>query len=75
ETVVPGVTGWLVTPREPGAWAAALAEALDAGPARRAEMGEQGRARARALYSVDAMCDATLAVYRRLVAGRARAVA
>ncbi|NEX94575.1 glycosyltransferase family 4 protein, partial [Caulobacter sp. 17J65-9] len=31
ETVVPGVTGWLVTPREPGAWAAALAEALDAG--------------------------------------------
>lgn len=65
ETVVDGQTGWLVAPGDAEAWAAAMVTAIDAGPARRAAMGAAAAARARALYSVDAMVEATFAVYRR----------
>lgn len=65
ETVVDGETGWLVPPGDAEAWARAMATALDAGPDRRERMGAAGRARARALYSVEAMVEATFAVYRR----------
>jgi len=71
ETVVDGITGWLVPPGEANAWADALARAIDAGPSRRAEMGETGCKRARQLYSVDAMCAATLAAYERVLEARA----
>ncbi|MFN3583801.1 glycosyltransferase family 4 protein [Phenylobacterium sp.] len=70
ETVLDGITGWLVPPGEAGAWAEALARAVDAGSARRAEMGEAGQRRARQLYSVDAMCAATLAAYERVLEAR-----
>ncbi|MFN4176046.1 glycosyltransferase family 4 protein [Phenylobacterium sp.] len=70
ETVLDGITGWLVPPGEAGAWAEALARAVDAGSARRAEMGEAGQRRARRLYSVDAMCAATLAAYERVLEAR-----
>ena len=65
-----GETGWLVTPGDAGAWATAMAMAPDAGPKRRETMGKAGMARARRLYSVQAMCEATLAVYARLVGRR-----
>ncbi|MEO6340253.1 MAG: glycosyltransferase family 4 protein [Caulobacteraceae bacterium] len=71
ETVVHGETGWLVEPRDDDAWAAALGKALAKAPEKRAAMGERGRARAVELYSVEVMAEATLAVYRRLLAGRA----
>jgi glycosyltransferase involved in cell wall biosynthesis len=71
ETVVEGSTGWLTTPGDPDAWAASLALAMDVGPKRRQEMGEAGRRRARQLYSVEAMCDATLAAYGRVLESRA----
>jgi glycosyltransferase involved in cell wall biosynthesis len=67
ETVVDGETGWLVPPGDVGAWSQALASMLDAGPERRAEMGRAGRARARMLFSVEAMTGATLDLYARLV--------
>ena len=70
ETVVHGQTGWLAAPGDAAAWAQALAAAIDAGPARRAAIGRAGAARARKLYSVEAMCAATLAVYTRLVGRR-----
>ena len=35
-----------------------------------AQMGEAARTRARRLYSVDAMCEATLAVYNRVLEAR-----
>jgi glycosyltransferase involved in cell wall biosynthesis len=70
ETVSHGQTGWLVAPGDAAAWAAALALAIDAGPERRAEMGKAGAARARRLYSAKAMCDATLALYARLIRRR-----
>ncbi len=71
ETVVPGETGWRARAGDAEAWARALAEALDAGPRRRAAMGKAGMARARALYSARAMTDATLAAYAQVIQGRA----
>jgi len=70
ETVVPGETGWRVAPGDAAAWAEALAAAIDVGPIRRATMGRAGAARVRKLYSAEAMCEATLAVYVQLVGRR-----
>ena len=72
ETVLEGQTGWLVEPGSADAWSRALVEAVTAAPALWAEMGQAGRIRASALYSLDAMCKATLAVYARLLQDRAR---
>lgn len=70
ETVVEGETGWKVPPGDANAWATAMAAAIDAGGVRRRAMGQFAAARARRLYSVDAMCDATLEVYARMLEGR-----
>jgi glycosyltransferase involved in cell wall biosynthesis len=67
ETVIPGETGWLVAPGDAEAWAAALLEAVEIGAAGRQSMGQAARLRARRLYSVDAMCEATLKVYSRVL--------
>ena len=72
ETVLDGETGWLLAPGSLQAWAAGLTAAALTSPARRAEMGAAGMARARRLYSLDAMCDATLAVYQQVLAEQAR---
>jgi len=73
ETVVDGETGWLVPPGDPEAWADALEDALAAGPHAWARMGQEGVVRVRSLYSVDAMAQATLAVYAEVLASRASA--
>ncbi len=70
ETVVEGETGWLVPPGEPDAWAGALRQAIDLGPEGRRAMGRRGAERARRLYSVSAMCAATLAAYERVLEAR-----
>jgi glycosyltransferase involved in cell wall biosynthesis len=67
ETVVDGVTGWLVPPDDAFAWAAAMTRAIETGSGRRTEMGHAGINRVRQLYRVDAMCDATLAAYERVL--------
>ncbi|HXQ12096.1 MAG TPA: glycosyltransferase family 4 protein [Caulobacteraceae bacterium] len=67
ETVLAGETGWLVRPGDPQSLADAMAQAIEAGPKRRAAMGRAGMARARRLYSVEAMCEATLQVYARVL--------
>jgi glycosyltransferase involved in cell wall biosynthesis len=71
ETVVDGETGWLAPPSDAPAWAAALAKAIDVGSEGRARMGETAMARARRLYRVEAMCEATLAAYERVLEARA----
>ena len=71
ETILDGVTGWLTEVEDAGAWADALARAIDLGPARRLEMGDIGRKRARQLYSAEAMCAATLAAYEKVLEARA----
>jgi glycosyltransferase involved in cell wall biosynthesis len=67
ETVAAGRTGWLAAPGDPAAWAEAIGHAIDIGPQARAEMGQNAMARARALYRTDAMCEATLAAYERVL--------
>jgi len=70
ETVVDGVTGWLAAAGDADAWAAAMARAIDLGPGKRAEMGQAGMNRARQLYRVEAMCQATLDAYERVLGAR-----
>lgn len=70
ETVVDGVTGWLVEPGDAAAWAGAMTKAIDLGPGKRADMGQTGMNRARQLYSNAGMCAATLAVYERVLEAR-----
>lgn len=71
ETVVDGVTGWLAPAGDAEAWADALERAIDAGAEGRARIGAAAMARARSLYRVDAMCEATLKAYERVLEGRA----
>ncbi len=71
ETVLSGETGWLVKVDDADAWATAMAKAVDLGPGRLASMGQAAANRARRLYSVDAMCQATLDAYGRVLEARA----
>ena len=67
ETVVPGETGWLVKPRDARAWADAMKAAIELPERKRFEMGRAGRRRVHELFSLQAMCAATLDVYRALL--------
>ena len=67
ETVIPGETGWLVAHGEPQAWADALQTAMAIPQTIRADMGQKGRARVKALFSLEVMCARTLDVYRTLL--------
>jgi glycosyltransferase involved in cell wall biosynthesis len=70
DTVVDGVTGVHVPPRDPGALSRVLGELL-ADPARRAELGRNGARRARRGYGWPRIARLTREVYVRLVAGAA----
>jgi glycosyltransferase involved in cell wall biosynthesis len=67
ETVVEGETGWRLAVGDAEAWARGLQTALETTPDRRLAMGQAGAARAKKLYSVEAMCAATMAVYARIL--------
>jgi glycosyltransferase involved in cell wall biosynthesis len=71
ETVADGETGWLLTPGSLVDWAAGLTAAAQSSAQTRAQMGLAGQARSRRLYGLDVMCEATLAVYARVLAERA----
>jgi len=67
ETVVEGETGWRLAVGDAEAWSRGLRAALETGAERRQAMGLAGAARAKKLYSVEAMCAATMAVYARIL--------
>jgi len=69
EIVADGETGWLVPPRDTDALAGALRAALT-DPAARQARGANGRARLEAEFTVEAMVERTLAVYRNVEARR-----
>jgi D-inositol-3-phosphate glycosyltransferase len=64
---VPGVTGWLVPPRDPAALAAAVGHLLDDPEARRT-FGRAGRQRVEREFSVAAMASRHQQVLEDLVA-------
>ncbi len=65
ETVVDAVTGFRLTPGDALSWSLGVRRLLELGPGGRAAMGAAAAARARRLYSVEAMCERTLEVYVR----------
>ena len=67
ETVVPGVTGWLVPPRDPAALAAAIGAALGLGADERRQLAERSLAHVAARYTSEAMCAGTIRVYEELL--------
>lgn len=69
EIVVPGETGTLVPAGDPAALARAVLE-LVSDPALAARLGAAARARVEARFSVPAMVEGNLAVYRRVLAER-----
>lgn len=71
DTVLPGVTGDLVTPRRPAELGAALRALLD-DPDRRAEYGAAGRRRAVALYDWRRVVARTETVYQALAGATVR---
>jgi glycosyltransferase involved in cell wall biosynthesis len=70
ETVVPGLTGWLVQPRDPAALAAAIGEALSLTADEREQLARRAIANIAAGFTRELMCARTLAVYEELLSGR-----
>jgi glycosyltransferase involved in cell wall biosynthesis len=71
ETVEHGVTGWLTNPGDVASLTAALEEALSMDPDTRTALGERARASVLNGYTLQAMRDATLDVYRAVLTGQA----
>ena len=67
ETVLPGETGWLVPPGDAEALADALDKALKLTPERRMQIAERARRHVMEHFTVDAMCEAYIKVYTRLL--------
>ncbi|MGD9536450.1 MAG: glycosyltransferase family 4 protein [Alphaproteobacteria bacterium] len=69
ETVLAGLTGWLVPPGDAAAMARAIDEALSLDAEERARRAAAARAHVEANFSLRAMCERTLAVYREVLEG------
>ena len=73
ETIVPGVTGWLVPPSDPEALAEALASALTLAPEDRFALGQRAREHVRENFDTALMTARTLDVLDQLLpAGEGR---
>jgi glycosyltransferase involved in cell wall biosynthesis len=75
ETVLPGVTGWLVRPGDAAALAEAIRAALALDADQRRRIAEQAQFHVRRHFSKDAMCARTLALYCRVAAEHSRGAA
>lgn len=70
EALLPGKTGWLVRPRDPGSLAYAASAALDRDPVLQDAMTAAGRGFVAERFSLAAMQAATLALYREVEGAR-----
>ena len=66
EVVSDGVSGLVLPPGEPVAWAEAMVD-LATNPARRHQLGGQARTHAQQRFSVDEMADRTVGVYQEVL--------
>lgn len=73
ETILPGVTGWLVPPLDPEAMAEAIVEVLE-NPENAQKMGRQGREWVNKRFTAKAMCEKTVALYHDAHLSRQRAL-
>jgi len=64
ETVLDGETGWLVPPNDALAMAQVIDAALAMGEETLRRIGAQGQSWVRSRFSMEKMCEQTLAVYR-----------
>ena len=69
ETIVPGVTGWLVPPRDPAALAGAIGEVLSITVEERQQLAQRSIGHIAARYTRQAMCAGTIRVYEELLFG------
>jgi glycosyltransferase involved in cell wall biosynthesis len=67
ETIVPGVTGWLVPPRDPVALASAIDEALSLGAKEREGLARRAITHVAARFTHEGMCARTIEVYEELL--------
>jgi glycosyltransferase involved in cell wall biosynthesis len=67
ETIVPGVTGWLVPARNTAALASAIDEALSLGADQRARLTTCAAAQVTAHFTREKMCARTIEVYQELL--------
>jgi glycosyltransferase involved in cell wall biosynthesis len=67
ETIEPGITGWLVPPRDPPALARAIDRALSLGEAERSCFARRTIAHIASRYTRQAMCARTIEVYEELL--------
>jgi glycosyltransferase involved in cell wall biosynthesis len=67
ETIVPGVTGWLVPPRDPDALATAIGKILSLGARERERLARRAIAHVAAHFNREAMCARTIEVYEELL--------
>ena len=68
ELVLLGKTGFLVPPADPVALAAQLEHVMKLGSSEREALAQEARSHVRGRFSKEAMCSATLDVYRRVLA-------
>ena len=66
EVVSDGISGLVLPPGEPVAWAEAMVD-LATNPARRHQMGEQARIHAQQRFTIEKMADQTVGVYREVL--------
>ena len=67
ETIVPGVTGWLVPPSHPAALATAIGEALSLGVGERERLARRSVTHVAAHFTREVMCARTIEVYEELL--------
>jgi glycosyltransferase involved in cell wall biosynthesis len=67
ETIEPGITGWLVPPRDPTALAEAIDNALSLGESERSRFARRTIAHVASRYTRQAMCARTIEVYEELL--------
>jgi len=67
ETIEPGITGWLVPPRDPEALAKGIGEALLLGISERAQYARRTIAHIASRFTRQAMCARTIEVYEELL--------
>ncbi len=61
------ITGWKVQPGDAGAMARALRECLELSPESRRQVGRRARLHVEQNFSLEQMCEKTLAIYRKLL--------